>query len=92
MGFIGIPSFNLPFPLADIQAKWLIATWQGKVELPSHTEMLKASQKPESPIGLVNARNFHKLIFDMFPYMKRLADEADFEFDPRILQTIFQER
>ena len=93
MGLIGVPHFSLPFPLADVQAKWLVQVWLGNVQLPTKAEMEQTTEKREFGVGCyLNPRYFHKLGPEMFPYMEQLANEAAFEWDSRVMHTIFKDR
>lgn len=66
--------------------------WSGRVELPSQTEMQISASKREFGVGCPqNIRHYHKLGIDQFPYIDKLAKEAGFEADTRIMHTIFKE-
>ena len=52
--------------------------------------MVKMARSPESTLGLKNDRSFHKLGADMIPYMRRLAEEAKFEYQTSVLHTVFK--
>ena len=66
--------------------------WSGRVELPSQAEMEISASKREFGVGCPqNIRHYHKLGIDQFPYIDKLAKEAGFEADTRIMHTIFKE-
>jgi hypothetical protein len=44
LSFVGLPQKVIPFPLSQLQARWIAKVLSGKVQLPSQSEMMKSVQ------------------------------------------------
>ena len=76
LAFIGLPYRVVPFPLCQIQARWLAALWAGRFDLPSrdaleaHCAQFIADRVDEAD------RHFHRKELACWPYLDGLANEA----------------
>jgi len=82
MSFIGIPMRICPFPLFDRQVRFVLATLDGTVKLPSTSEMLEDVRKEmEASVAAGKpAHHFHMLTADaQWAYNDRLAQLGGFK-------------
>ncbi|EFJ25343.1 hypothetical protein SELMODRAFT_413958 [Selaginella moellendorffii] len=78
LSFIGLPWKTIPFPLSELQAKWISAVLKGRASLPPKGEMandvvgfyrtLEAQRVPN--------RHTHRLDLEMFDYAEWLAKQC----------------
>ena len=81
MSFIGIPMRIVPFPLFDRQVRFVLATLDGTVRLPSTDEMLedvRKEMKAKEAVGKAK-RHFHVFSTAQWAYNDKLAALAGFE-------------
>ena len=78
LAFVGIPSLIIPFPLFDIQSRWLNALWSGNLIAPSsedqRTWLLARDQAFEQTA--LPPRAFHRLGERQMHYLTDLLSEA----------------
>jgi hypothetical protein len=76
LSFVGIPWKVIPFPLFELQSKWVAQVLSRRVALPSLEDMAAAVERFESqlePTGATPRRHAHCLGDDQFAYNDRLA-------------------
>lgn len=78
MGFIGLPSRVIVFPLINYQVQYFLATLTGKVTLPTSEEMMAIAHKTnqERKQQGLPQRQYHILAMAQFDYLGDLAKEA----------------
>lgn len=78
LGFIGLPYLVIPFPLCEVQARYLAAMWFGAAALPAESQMLEwcASRDADNQRAGVRLRHYHRLAEAQFDYMAELLAEA----------------
>ncbi|XP_012283263.1 flavin-containing monooxygenase FMO GS-OX-like 4 [Orussus abietinus] len=74
MCIVGIPSSVVPFPLFHMQVKYFLALLQGRVELPSKSDMLV-----DAALKTPMKRHAHRLANKQWEYNDSLADAGGFE-------------
>ena len=81
MSFIGIPKQVCPFPLFDRQVRFVLATLDGTVRLPSTGDMLEDVRKETEASAAAGkaADHFQVLLEAQWGYNDRLAELAGFE-------------
>ncbi|XP_063842422.1 uncharacterized protein LOC135090070 isoform X2 [Scylla paramamosain] len=87
MGFIGLPSRAITFPLVNYQVQYFLATLRGEVTLPSLEEMTAIAHKNDQERreqGLLD-KHYHTLEMTQFEYLRDLAREAGLEQPPAFL-------
>lgn len=87
MGFIGLPSRVIVFPLVNYQVQYFLATLRGEVTLPSFEEMTAIAHKTDqerSEQGLPD-KHYHTLAMTQFEYLGDLAREAGLEQPPSFM-------
>ena len=87
LSFIGIPQFICPFPFFDCQTRFILATLDGSLELPSREDMDAVEEqdfKKRLESGMP-ARHCHRMFERQSEYLDMLADEAKF---PRLKPVI----
>jgi len=72
MSFIGVPMKVAPFPLFDLQARFVAASLAGRLWLPSHQQMLEAIR--EELEACADRRHFHVFAAAQWSYNDRLAE------------------
>ena len=78
IGFIGLPSLVVPFPLFEMQAKWFVGQLQGRFKLPSVSgrhRMVQQVIREQQQRGLLQ-RHYHRLGEAQAHYYDMLALEA----------------
>ena len=78
LAFVGIPSLIIPFPLFDIQSRWLNALWSGNLIAPSSEDQrtwLLARDQAFAQTALP-PRAFHRLGERQMHYLTDLLSEA----------------
>ena len=94
MAFIGVYLMILPWPLFEMQVKWILSVWTGNKRLPSTTEMCRDSDEDyrkrlERGMAPYYA---HKLGQMQWEFQKELAELAGVEPYPPVLQMMYEER
>jgi len=81
MSFIGIAKKVCPFPLFDRQARFIVATLDARLTLPSTGHMLDAirAEMDASVASGKDPRHFHVFAGAQWTYNDRLATMAGFE-------------
>ena len=81
MSFIGIPQKISPFPLFDRQSRFVLATLDGTIRLPSSEEMLENVRKEmeASAESGKEPHDFHVLASAQWAYNDMLAERGAFE-------------
>jgi len=81
MSFVGIPKKVCPFPLFDRQVRFVLATLDGTVRLPSTDDMLEDVRKEVETSAAAGkaADDFHVFSKAQWRYNDRLAELAGFE-------------
>jgi len=81
MSFIGIPKRVCPFPLFDRQARFVVATLDGRFRLPSTEEMLDVVRKEMAAFVAAgkDPRHFHVFARAQWPYNDKLAEMIGFQ-------------
>ncbi|XP_045108747.1 flavin-containing monooxygenase FMO GS-OX-like 4 isoform X2 [Portunus trituberculatus] len=94
MGFIGLPSRVIVFPLVNYQVQYFLATLRGEVTLPSLEEMTAIAHKTnhERREQGLSDKHYHTLSSDQFEYLEDLAREAGLKqpplFMPQLLRIV----
>ncbi|MCB1693029.1 MAG: NAD(P)-binding domain-containing protein [Pseudomonadales bacterium] len=78
LAFIGIPFLVVPFPLFEMQARWLVHFLSHPDDLPSADIMLEDIRSHEAKLEAegVRRRHFHKLAEKQEAYYNQLANEC----------------
>lgn len=79
LAFIGLPFKVVPFPLCQIQARWLAALWAGRFELPSGAELEAHCVQFERDREDEPDRHFHRKELACWDYLDGFAAEAKVE-------------
>jgi len=81
MSFVGIPMKVCPFPLFDRQVRFVLATLDGRLKLPSTTDILDDERKEmEASAAAGKApRHYHVFGKAQWAYNDMLAERAGFE-------------
>jgi len=81
MSFVGIPSKVCPFPLYDRQVRFVLASLDGRLRLPSTEQMLDAvrTEMEASETAGKDPRHFHEFSSAQWAYNDRLAELVGFD-------------
>jgi len=81
MSFIGIPMKVCPFPLFDRQVRFVVATLDGRFQLPSTDEMWDAVRKEMEAYVAAgkDPQRFHMFYTAQWAYNDKLAEMVGFE-------------
>ena len=92
MSFIGIPKRVCPFPLFDRQVRYVLATVDGRVRLPTTDEMLDDVRKEmEASAAAGKAPDgFHVFASEQWTYNDLLAERAAFEPLLPVVRSIYE--
>ena len=77
LAFIGLPYRVVPFPLCQIQARWLAALWAGHFELPSRAELEAHYTQFIAERSDEADRHFHRKELGCWDYLAGFAQEAN---------------
>lgn len=91
MGFIGVPSRIIVFPLINYQVRYFLATVTGQAALPSTAEMMITIETSLKDLQLKGKKEkeLHLLSSDQFCYMQDLATCASLEPPPPFLKKLW---
>lgn len=91
MGFIGIPSRVVVFPLVYYQVCYFLATLTGQAKLPSVTEMMSLVENGLDDIRLKgrNKKDYHRLHAEQWDYMEDLALCSGVDPPPAFMKKIW---
>lgn len=75
LSFVGLPWKVVPFPLCELQSKWVAMALSGAVALPPPADMLAAAARFRTELDAagVPERHVHNLDKYQFPYVDSLA-------------------
>ncbi|KAI3946057.1 hypothetical protein MKX01_024813 [Papaver californicum] len=78
LSFIGIPFWTLPFPLFELESKWVAGILSGRCSLPSEGQMIKDVNAfyLELEAAAVPKRYTHRLAEKQYDYSDWLAAES----------------
>ncbi|GAB2211752.1 hypothetical protein Droror1_Dr00025086 [Drosera rotundifolia] len=78
LSFVGLPWKVIPFPLIELQSKWIAGALSGRIALPSQESMIKSVEALYSTLeaARVPKRYTHNLGGCQFEYYDRLAAEC----------------
>ena len=81
LGFIGVPFRVVPFPLFEMQARWLARLFTGRFRPPSAMQMHAQTLAGIAELrgSGVKQRHFHQRTIDCYGYLDTLADECGAE-------------
>ena len=90
LAFIGLPYLVIPFPLCEVQARYLAAMWFGGASLPKVDNMLAWCEQrhQRNQADGVRLRHYHRLADAQFEYMATLLSEARLPPLPAWRQTL----
>ncbi len=77
LAFIGLPYRVVPFPLCQIQARWLAALWAGHFELPSRDELEAHCSEFIAERSDEADRHFHRKELACWEYLDGFGAEAN---------------
>nr|BAS32646.1 S-allyl-L-cysteine S-oxygenase [Allium sativum] len=80
LSFVGIPWKIVPFPLCELQSKWIAAVLSGRISLPTKKEMMEdveAYYKQMEAAGIPK-RYTHNIGHNQFDYDDWLANECGY--------------
>ncbi|KAK4795229.1 hypothetical protein SAY86_013223 [Trapa natans] len=78
LSFIGLPSKGVPFPLSEIQSKWVAGVLSGRISLPSVKEMMEDADTFYAKLEAagVPKRHTHVIFTSLVEYNDWLADQC----------------
>ena len=78
LALVGVPFRVVPFPLFEVQAKWLAQLWAGRFAAPPSVTRFAAlrAQSSEFRAKGTQQRLWHQRTLDCYDYLDALADEA----------------
>lgn len=82
MSFIGLPWKVVPFPMFELQSRWIARMLAGVVPMPSKAEALEGAAALEAklePLGPIPRRHAHMFGDAQFEYNERIARMANLD-------------